>query len=309
VARQFPDLLLGSIELFCLAAELESFTLAAAQAGLTPAAVSRSISRLEARLGVRLFARTTRQIKLTDGGRAYFEKCRRALGELVEAEREVTGKQQEPAGTLRISLPTSYGHARVLPLIPAFRTRYPGVNIDISLTNRNVDFTAEGYDLAVRGRTPPDSSLVARRLEDCELVVVATPSYLAEFGVPGSLAELARHECLQFLLPSTGQKVAWLFRQDGQDLELPTDGGLCLSGDIKGGTTLARHGGGLIQTFRFLVEREIADGRLVEVLKPFGGRTRPFSIMYPANRYLPSRVRVFVDYLVGQLARPSLQLA
>jgi DNA-binding transcriptional LysR family regulator len=301
VSRQFPDVLLGSIEIFCLAAELESFTAAATRAGLTPAAVSRSISRLEQRLGVRLFTRTTRQIKLTDGGRAYFEKCRRALGELVEAEREATGKQADPSGTLRISVPTSYGHARILPLIPKFRSRYPNVNIDVNLTNRNVDFTAEGYDVAVRGRNPPDSALIARRLEDCELVIVAAPPYLAEFGVPASLEALTRHECLQFLLPSTGMKVPWLFTQNGEEVDIVTDGGLTCSGDITGNTTLARSGGGLLQTFRFLVERDLANGTLIEVMKEFGGRTRPFSIMYPANRYLPSRVRVFIDFMVSEL--------
>jgi DNA-binding transcriptional LysR family regulator len=308
MSRQFSDLVLGSIEIFCLAAELESFTVAATRAGLTPAAVSRSISRLEQRLGVRLFTRTTRQIKLTDSGRSYFEKCRRALGELIEAEREAAGKQTHPSGLLRISLPTSYGHARILPLIPAFRARFPNVNIDVNLTNRNVDFTAEGFDLVVRGRLQADSGLVARKLEDCELVVVAAPAYLAEFGEPKSLDALTEHECLQFLLPSTGMKVPWLFRRNGEDVEIVTDGGLTCSGDITGNTTLARNGGGLLQTFRFLVHNDLASGRLVEVMKPFGGATRPFSIMYPANRYLPSRMRVFIDFLCGELSQcPKMQ--
>ena len=112
--------MLGSIELFCLSAETESFTAAATQAGLTPAAVSRSVARLEARLRVSLFVRTTRKIRLTDDGRAYYEQCRVALNQLVEAEREVTGQQHLPAGTVRISMPTALGHCRVLPLLPAF---------------------------------------------------------------------------------------------------------------------------------------------------------------------------------------------
>ncbi|HLA32644.1 MAG TPA: LysR family transcriptional regulator, partial [Pseudomonas sp.] len=148
--RQFGGVLLGSIELFCLAAELGSFTAAAQAAGVTPAAVSRSVARLEALLGVRLLARTTRQMSLSEAGRVYFEQCRQALGQLGEAERTLSGQQSEPAGLLRISLPTTYGHYRVLPLLPAFRARYPQVRIEVELSNRNVDFTSEGFDLAIR---------------------------------------------------------------------------------------------------------------------------------------------------------------
>ena len=132
--RQFDDILLGSIELFCLAAEEGGFTAAAQVAGVTPAAVSRSIGRLEARLGVRLFSRTTRSIRLTESGRSYYEECRQALTQLVEAERSVMGQQQEPAGVLRISIPTVYGHFRVLPLLPEFRRRYPQVKIEVHLS-------------------------------------------------------------------------------------------------------------------------------------------------------------------------------
>jgi DNA-binding transcriptional LysR family regulator len=172
--RQFDDVLLGSIELFCLAAEIGSFTGAALAAGVTPAAVSRSVSRLEARLGVRLFVRTTRSIRLTEGGQAYHQQCRGALNQMLEAERELMGQQQAPSGPLRISIPTTYGHHRILPLLPEFRRQYPQVRVDIHLGNRNIDFVDEGYDMAIRVRAQPDSGLIARHLEDAALVVVAT---------------------------------------------------------------------------------------------------------------------------------------
>ena len=114
--------------------------------------------------------------RLTDSGQSYYERCRQAIGQLVDAEREVTGEQRVPTGVVRVSLPTSYGHHRVLPVLPAFRAKYPGITVDPQLTNRNIDFAAEGSDLAVRERTPPDSGLVARKLEDAELEVVATPA-------------------------------------------------------------------------------------------------------------------------------------
>ncbi|WP_175697287.1 LysR family transcriptional regulator [Burkholderia ambifaria] len=304
--RKFDDLLLGSIELFCLAAELGSFTLAATAASVTPAAVSRSVARLEERLGVRLFVRTTRQIRLTDSGRRYFEQCRDALSQLVDAEREATGQQATPAGVLRISMPTPYGHYRVLPLLPAFRERYPDVRVETHLSNRNIDFAEEGFDLAIRGRAPADSSLVARKLEDAELVVVATPGYLKRAGVPRAVDDLHAHECIQFELPSSGRPIPWLFNDGTAEIEIATTGGYGTSGDVLAGVTLARSGAGLFQTYRFIVERDLREGTLAEVLSGQGGRSRPFMLLYPHARYLSSRVRVFVDFLVEHLEqRPT----
>ncbi len=300
--RQFEDVTLGSIELFCLSAELESFTAAAAAAGITPAAVSRAVARLEERLHVRLFARTTRKIRLTDGGRAYFTQCRQALNQLTEAERELTGTQAEPAGVLRISAPTPLGHYRLLPLLPAFRARYPMVNVDVQLSNHNVDFTAEGFDLAIRGRTPPDSGMVARKLMDAPLLVVAAPAYLKRAGKPRTLDDLARHECIQFELPSSGQAVPWSFLRDGDEVELATQGGFRCSGDLLATLTLARAGAGVLNTYRFLVEDDLKRGSLVEILQPYAGRSRPFSLLYPQNRHMPLRVRVFIDYLTKAMS-------
>ncbi|WKE66488.1 LysR family transcriptional regulator [Gallaecimonas kandeliae] len=298
--RQFDDVQLGSLELFCLAAELGSFTAAAQEAGVTPAAVSRTISRLEERLGVRLFTRSTRHIRLTEGGQGYHQQCRQALAQLVEAERELTGRQQQPAGTLRISLPTTYGHHRILPLLPQFRARYPQVEVDIHLSNRNIDFVSEGFDLAIRVRAQPDSTLVARHLEDAALVVVATPGYLEKAGVPLQLADLAQHQCIQFELPSSGRRISWLFKEQGEEREIFTQGGYCCSDDVLGGVTLARHGAGLFQTYSFIVEQALADGSLVEVLEPFRGRSRPYSLLYPQNRHMPLRLRAFIDFLMEQ---------
>ncbi|UZD98238.1 LysR substrate-binding domain-containing protein [Pseudomonas corrugata] len=296
--RHFEDLQLGSIELFCLAAEAGSFTAAAQVAGVTPAAVSRSIFRLEERLGSRLFVRTTRSIRLTDAGKTYFEQCRQALTQLVEAQQEMMGAQSMPSGQLRISLPTTYGHHRILPLLPAFRALYPHVSVDVHLSNRNIDFVAEGYDLAIRVRAQPDSSLIARLLEDARLVVVAAPDYLRKAGTPGALEDLDDHECIQFELPSSGRRISWLFNVDGKEREVFGQGNYCCSDDVLGGVTLARHGAGLFQTYRFIVEQELADGSLVEVLQPFSGRSRPFTLLYPHGRYMPQRVRAFVDFLL-----------
>lgn len=303
--RQFGDVMLGSIELFCLAAEQESFTAAAAQAGITPAAVSRAIGRLEERLAVRLFVRSTRRIRLTDGGRTYLAQCRQALNQLAEAERELTGRQAEPAGVVRISAPTTLGHHTLLPLLPTFRKRYPKVQVDVQVSNRNVDFTADSFDLAIRAREQPDSGLVARKLMDAELVVVGAPGYLKRASRPRTPADLASHECIQFVLPSTGQRVPWQFVVDGAHVDVETDGGYTCSEDVLAVATLARAGAGLVQTYRFVVQDDLRQGRLLEVLKPYGGRTRPFSLIYPGSRHMPLRVRVFVEFLLEKISRPA----
>jgi DNA-binding transcriptional LysR family regulator len=296
--RQFDDVLLGSIELFCLAAEIGSFTGAALAAGVTPAAVSRSVSRLETRLGVRLFVRTTRSIRLTEGGLAYHQQCRGALNQMLEAERELMGQQQTPSGTLRISLPTTYGHHRILPLLPEFRRQYPQVQVDVHLGNRNIDFVDEGYDMAIRVRAQPDSGLIARHLEDAALVVVAAPDYLGRAGTPQNLDDLAQHECIQFELPSSGRRIAWLFHDGGRPCEILTQGAYLCSDDVLGGVTLAKHGAGLFQAYRFTIEQELAEGSLVEVLQPYAGRSRPFTLLYPHGRHVPLRLRAFIDFLL-----------
>ena len=296
--RRFDDIQLGSIELFCLASEAGSFTAAALDAGITPAAVSRSILRLEARLGVRLFVRTTRSIRLTEAGRTYFEQCRQALSQLIEAEREVMGKQLVPAGTLRISVPTTYGHYRILPLLPLFRERYSEVKVDIHLSNRNIDFVSEGYDMAIRVRAQPDSGLIARHLEDAELVVVATQKYLDSAGTPVHPKELTTFDCIQFELPSSGRKIPWLFRDKDKPIEILTEGGYCFSEDILGGITLVKQHAGLFQTYRLIVEKELASGELVEVLQQYQGSFRPFTIFYPHKKHVPLRLRAFIDFLM-----------
>lgn len=295
--RQFDDILLGSIELFCLAAEACSFTAAANTAGVTPAAVSRSISRLEKRLGVRLFVRSTRSIRLTEGGKVYFEQCRAALNQLIDAERQVTGEQVQPSGTIRISAPTTYGHYRLLPLLPAFRAKYPLIKVEAHISNRNVDFHEENFDVAIRLRAQPDSMMVSRHLEDAALVVVASPAYLKRAGVPKRLSDLDQHECIQFDLPSSGRQISWLFVEGGHEKEIFTTGHYMCAEDVLAGVTLAKADAGLFQTYRFVVEKELAEGGLVEVLQAFSGRSRPVHLMYPHGRLLPSRVRVFVDFM------------
>ena len=303
MTRHFNDISLGSLELFCLTGDLLSFTQAANTAGLTPPAVSRTVARLEARLGTQLFVRTTRKLRFTDAGRTYHEQCKLALAQLVDAERLLSGEQRTPSGTVRVSLPTPYGHFRVLPLLGAFRAQYPQIELELHLSNRNVDFAAENFDFAIRGRTPPDSGLVARKLEDAALVVVASPQYLRRRGTPKTVVALAEHDCIHFTLPSTGQVVPWLLHDGGTEVEHGGCGAMRCFEDILAPVTLARAGAGIVQTYRFIVEKDLADGTLKEILSPQAGASRPFSLLFPANRHMPQRVRVLIDFLVERLGR------
>ena len=299
MARTFEPVQLGSIEVFCKAADLGSFTGAAEFMGLTPASVSRSIARLEARLGVRLFTRTTRSVRLTGDGELYRAQCQQALDQIAEAERAITGSQKVPGGTLRVSVPTTYAHYRLLPLLPRFTQAYPKIELEVNISNRMIDFVEEGYDLAIRLGTPRDSRLIAHALEDATLGVFASPAYLRENGTPKTLADLRQHDCIQFVLPSTGRAMPWIFKDDaGNDVDFAFRSRMRVHEDVLGCVSWARAGGGLFQIYHFIAADDLQRGELVEVMQAHAGRSRPFSILYPQNRHLSSKVRVFVDWVV-----------
>lgn len=291
---------IGSIQIFCKAAEVGSFTAAAELLGVTPAAVSRSVARIEKRLGMQLFARSTRQVRLTENGRLYFQQCREAIEQIEDVERVLTGNHSTPVGALRISVPTTYGHFRLLPLLEKFRRKYPQVVLEVDISNRNIDFVEEGFDLAIRLGTPQDSRLVARCLEDAALGVYASPDYLARRGEPRTLDDLRRHDCIQFVRPSTGRPMSWLFRDGDAAVDWPFESSARFSGDVLGCVGYAAAGGGLFQTFDFIAASPQYRG-LVEVLPEYRGRSRPFCILYPHNRHLSARVRALVDLLTSEI--------
>lgn len=295
--RHFDDVQVGSIELFCLTVETGSFTAAANAAGITPAAVSRSVARLEARLQAKLFIRTTRQMRVTDVGQRYYLECRRALSQLMEAEARISGERDKPVGTLSISVPTLYAHFRLLPRLPEFAHRYPDLKLNLHVSNQNIDFSEDKFDVAIRGSELNDSGLAARRLEDAELIVVATPGYLQRHPAPLTPADLARHDCIQYALPSTGRKTAWTFKVQGENSKVETAGRWLCQEDYLATLTLVKSGAGLMQVYRFTVEQELSSGALVEVLKDYAGASRPFILLYPYARFVPLKVRKFIDFL------------
>lgn len=298
MARQFDYL--GDLEAFLAIVDKGTISAAAVALGTTPSVLSRALDRLEARLGVQLMRRTTRRLSVTDAGKLYLEQARSAFALMADAERAVQGQGDELAGTIRLSVPTTFGHYRLPQLLQPFLERHPKVMVELSISNRNVDLVAEGYDMAIRLGELPDSGLAARRLGDYPLCLVAAPCYVQRAGAPATVAALAHHACLQFIMPSTGKPAPWLLREHGQDLDWVAAARIRIADDVLGLVSLAEQGLGICQTYRFIAEDRLRSGKLVEILPDSAGRSRPFSLIYPPHRSLSAASRALIDSLTAQ---------
>ncbi|WP_175874344.1 LysR family transcriptional regulator [Burkholderia sp. BCC0397] len=300
MARKFDHL--GDVEAFVTVVEKGSMTAGAVALGSTPSVLSRAITRLEARLGTQLLRRSTRRLSLTEHGRLYLEQSRAAFLLIDDAERAIQGHGGTLTGHVRLSVPTTYGHYRLPPLLRRFTREHPHVRVELNIANRNVDLVAEGFDLAIRLGELPDSGLVARKLEDAALCLVASPEYVAQAGTPGNVADLEDHLCLPFMLPSSGRIAPWVFRDGDQDIEWLPPSNVAVSDDVLGVVSMAQSGAGICQTYDFIVQDRIRAGNLVEVLPHLRGRTRPFSVIYAPHRRLSAASRNLIDMLVTSAA-------
>jgi DNA-binding transcriptional LysR family regulator len=283
---------------FCRAYERGNFTLAARDLRTTPAAVSRAVMRLEQALSVTLFRRTTRRITPTDQGRAYYERCAKALALLAEAERSMHEDTRAAVGVVRVSAPSTYGLSRLIPRLRGFTARHPGVRLELSISNVNVDFVSEGFDLAVRMGALSDaaSGLVARSLGDHPLAIYASPGYVKKRGAPRSVEELGQHACIVFAMPRTGRLLPWLLASPSE--ELLVSPAVVVADDPVAGLGLAAAGEGLFQTYVFMAEAAMKRGELVPVLAGRAGRTRRFSLLWPRTPGLSPAARVVAEEIV-----------
>jgi DNA-binding transcriptional LysR family regulator len=298
---------LPNLESFARTYETGSFTSAARVLSVTPQAVSRSVARLEHTLGVTLFRRTTRTCAPTEAALRYYELCKQALSLLAIGERELASGKKAVQGQVRISVPTTFGHQRLLPWLGRFRERAPEVDVEVNVSNQNIDFVTDGYDMAIRMGVVRDASQMVRKLGDFPLGVFASPSYLGRYGTPKTPADLERHHCLGFVMPRSGRILPWTFRPGPRSFR--PDARYRCSDDVLGLVTLARAGVGLIQLYDYLVEEDLAGGILVEVLAPFRGESRPFSLLYP-RAVVPSRAaRTLIDFIVEQAREERSALA
>ncbi|WP_257167261.1 LysR family transcriptional regulator [Bradyrhizobium sp. SRS-191] len=286
------------LEVFCAVADSGSFSAAGRSLGLTPSAVSRTLDRIEIRLGARLLLRSTRALTLTAEGQAYLAAARRILADLDEAEQAIAD-QGAPRGRIRVSAALSHGRLCIVPLLGEFVRRYPNILVDINLSDGLVDIAAGQADVAIRGGPMADSALTARRLSDNGRSIVASPDYLARWGVPETPEDLHNHNCLNFSFRRA--EPVWPFRRDGVDYALKLRGAIeANSGDTL--TELARDGVGIARVGDFSLGNAIADGRLVRLLEAFNpGDREVFHAVFVGGANTPARVRVFVDYLVERM--------
>ncbi len=284
-----------AIHSFALVAEKGSFAAAALVEGVTPVVMGRRLSALERRLGVQLMHRSTRGLSLTDLGEQFLDNCRQLIQEFDAAEGIISAGRSAVRGHLVVSGPAAFGRRHIAPHAAAFRDRYPDLRLSFNFTDSVVDLVREGYDVAIRIGEVRDPNYVAARLFPNRRVVCGTPGYFAQYGVPRVPEDLTQHNCLAFNLQG-GQQRGWIFVRGGKPFAVRVDGNLaCNDGELLYGWATQGLGVGWRSTWE--IQAELKRGELVTVLDEFALPRYDIQAVYPQQRYLPAKVRHFIDYL------------
>ncbi|MGF1611677.1 MAG: LysR family transcriptional regulator [Kiloniellales bacterium] len=286
---------LSSLAVFARVVEAGGFSAAAGTLGLSKSAVSKQVSRLEARLGIRLLNRTTRRLSLTEAGALFYEGCQRMVAEAEAAEAAVTHLAAAPRGTLRVNAPVSFAMLHLVPILPELMEGCPELSIDLTLNDRRVDLVEEGYDVAVRIGRLTDSSLIARRLAPSRSLLCAAPAYLERHGTPQRPEDLARHNCLIYTYQAEG--ALWRFQGPEGAASVRVTGRLQVNnGDALCAALLAGAGIGRLPTF--IAGDALRAGRLLRLLPDWPlGEEAAVHAVYPAGRAPSPKIRVFIDFL------------
>jgi DNA-binding transcriptional LysR family regulator len=289
---------LSAIGVFVQAAEIRSFVAAGRVLGISASAVSKSISRLEEKLGVRLFHRSTRNITLTAEGALFLDRCRRVIAELEAAGDELQQMSSTPRGILRVSLPMIGGH--FLPVFAEFQSLYPDIQLDLDFTDRLVDVISEGFDAVIRSGAPKDSSLSSRCLGRYRMVAVGAPGYFAKHGKPVTPRDLLGHSCIHFRFPQTGKLQSWSIGNgmDEQGLDLPRS---IICNSVEGRVCFALKGLGITYAADFMVRDTLLTGELTSVLDEYTLETSVFNLLWPSGRFVPPKLRVLIDFLSSRI--------
>lgn len=294
---------LESMRAFVRVVELGGFAAAARALSVSPAMVTKHVAHLEARMGARLLHRTTRHVRTTEVGRAYYERCVELLSGIEEAENAAGQGTAEPRGNLRVTAPVEFGNAHLAALCATYLQRQPGVSLMLDFSNRVVDIIEEGYDVAIRIAAKLDSALVARKLAASRMHVVASPRYLKQRGRPRTPQALAEHPCLCFAVPSAWDE--WRFVRGGQATTVKV-GARLVSTSSEALRRAAATGAGVSWLPSFVCGEDLRAGRLVSLFPEFDAGTLNVYALYAHRRFLPAKVRAFIDFLVGQLGdRPD----
>jgi DNA-binding transcriptional LysR family regulator len=286
----FPQL-----QAFLAVARARSFSAAARELGVTRSAVSQAVRQLEEQLKVVLLARTTRSVSLTDAGRRLVEGAAPALRQVLAALGEVAAQPGETVGRLRLSVPRAAVPFVIDPVLPAFRTRYPRIEVEVDVEDRLVDIVGEGYDAGVRLTEAIERDMVQVRLTDAfRFVVVGAPDYLERSGTPQRPEDLLRHECITFRSRTTGALYAWELERGRRTWRVPVRGGV-VTNDIALTVSLASHGMGLAYTLEPRVIEQLESGRLQRVLEPYAATVPGFFLYFPARARRSPLLRAFVE--------------
>lgn len=296
---------LQAMQIFTRIVDTNSFAKAADSLGLPRATVTTQIQSLEAMLGVRLLHRTTRRLSLTPDGAAYYERAVRILSDVEEAESAFATLRHTPRGRLRVDMPGSIGRLLLIPRIQDFHARYPEVELMIGVGDRPVDLIQEGVDCVIRAGVLQDSSLIARRIGLLQSVTCASPDYLERNGTPRTLEDLEHHRTVQYFVSRTGRYIDTSYVIDGENRTFPMRGSVAVN-DSDAYITCGLEGLGLIQPPRFMALPYLRSGQLVEVLSQWRAAPIPVSAVYPHNRHLSPKVRVFVDWVAERFAECPL---
>ena len=276
-----------------------SFVKAAEALNMSKAAVSRYVVDIETRLGVRLLHRTTRRLSLTEEGQVFYGRSKEILADLAEAEDEITSRSDAASGLLRINAPFTFGILHLAPLWGAFMALHPKVTLDVTLADRLVDLVDEGYDVAIRIATLESSTLVSKRLATTRMVLCASPKYLARRGTPQHPSELARHSVISYSYWST--KDEWRFEGPKGPVSIKTDP--CMhtnSGDTCRAAALADQG--VILQPTFLVDKNLADGSLIELMPQYRSLELGIYAVYPTRKHVSTKVRALIEFLAAHFA-------
>lgn len=283
---------LDAMQAFVAVADLRGFAPAARKLGLSPSAVTRLVAALEERLGARLLQRTTRSVALTDAGTRYLERARRILADVEEAESSAEGERSSPRGRLVISAPVGFGRLHVGPLVSAYLQRHREVSCDLRLSDRIINLVEEGVDAAVRIGHLPDSTLVARQVGQMRRIVVASKAYLKARGKPGTPADLAAHDTVQFGVATAAAE--WRFVADGREVRIASAPRFSTN-SADAAIQYAEQDGGLTRVLAYQAAAAIRRGTLEVVLQEFEEPALPIHVVYPTSRLLSAKVRAFVD--------------
>lgn len=290
---------LTDIAVFVQVVDSGSFTAAADRLGISKSVVSKYVTRLENQLGARLLNRTTRSLSLTEVGRVFYERSRKGLADIEDAQSEVSRMQSEPRGTLRINVPMSFGILHVAPVLPEFLKLYPDITVDVNFDDRKVDVIEEGFDISVRISELPDSSLIAKRLGPCRHTIVAAPEYLERCGTPRKPEALRDHNIISYRYQESA--LTWHFQTpDSKPTAVTVSGSLIMNSSLAIRAALLE-GVGIARIPTFVVGKDIREGRLIPILRDYEILDVTIYLVYPQRRHLSPKVRAFVDFMAERV--------